>query len=868
MNNLIWIIDFRSQDFIFKIGDFPLPAENCKYVHVKEILNEEVTEASIDDFFNKDKVKSLFEEILSSNDIYANLKVFVIANSNDDIYKASLFTYKIKSNASKLKTFLSIIPKNAVNCYLISFWENAWETELVKDNVNALYELNLFQSIPDIKVRPFDFVFFYKDFNGGIKQLGYNYIPKKDPKKHYHNSKVVSLIFALASENITSQLEVNHERWSLSFGCHLFYINIDELYSKASLEILNKLKDEIFRLDSKPWNVNFDEPISEKIKNLNFDEIYKSICFKEAVTNDISFYELNTSKFWNWFSVLKINLFFNEDIRKILFSLKTSRKDFLDKNYKNNKEVINENFEKLIDYNQSKILTPIEIFDGYFKNKKFSLEALRKEVINLSETIVEFSENSSNTSNTSNTRFFSLNKESEAIYSDFENTLGGENDINLNLNDYVNNHLLKIKHEAENVPHPYSLVFKSIILGTILSLILYIPINNFISDNPFVLIILSSLVFLLPMYLNWGKIDKKMKKLHDLKNKFDTLNKYLLDKKLNNLANLKAGLFYENYLNKCNDLISDIDLKSRDFKDYLENQNNKNNTVSKFNDEYSITNSVKSVIELPNVQVSIKDEIIDYKTLLSGNDVLFDYYDKILSSLEVRLSNFLDRDNKTIESINNAIINDLIKTPGNVSSVTDLFYNNNLNVSMTKKEEFLNLLPPFNNSNENIDSLTTQIVSNKLNANFNSLLLGNNFDNIYHFENEQNELSILMVNQPYNKLLGLFSSSLGGNNFNYFDSFKSYTSSKSKDHLNNKLTKFVIEEIVKQYNHTDSGTDKFKSILSHLKSFDLDNNLAKDYKFDIDDLDNLDEEVKKYLEYCKEIFRVCVRTNIEKNQNS
>jgi hypothetical protein len=191
-NDVTWVIDFR--DGKENIVDFIsiLSTNWCKIHHINELISEDITEEKIKLYFEnysyRDQIRDFWNDTIVKNPKKVN--ICIIADDTN-IYDASLFSFYLKSNSLLFFNQIGLPPNSSLNCNLISYWDSSWSKEEERGKINSLFSLNLIQNIPDIKKRPFDFVYIFKDINSGIEQFEYR---NRNATKGYFNSKICALI--------------------------------------------------------------------------------------------------------------------------------------------------------------------------------------------------------------------------------------------------------------------------------------------------------------------------------------------------------------------------------------------------------------------------------------------------------------------------------------------------------------------------------------------------------------------------------------------------------------------------------------------------------------------------------------------------
>ena len=875
-NDVTWVIDFRVGKENIVEYDSILSPNWCKIHHINELISGDFTEEKIklyfDNYSYRDQIRDFWNDTVVKNPKKVN--ICIIADDTN-IYDASLFSFYLKSNSLLFFNQIGLPPNSSLSCNLISYWDSSWSKEEESGKINNLYSLNLIQNIPDIKKRPFDFVYIFKDINSGIELFEYR---NRNATKGYFNSKICALICHIS--NINQELikkNDNLNRWCLSFGASLIYLDTETLYHKTAKELTNLVLTELISQENKPWEIAEDKPLNEKIKSLEFIEVFNSIKFQSSPQNNSnnSFYNIDLSVIWDWVGLSKLKNFFQNTLSQILFKFKESKVDYLFDTYNDMRSEIECNYLKVIDYKNSNIKTPQIIFEEYFSFKPFSFQTYRLGIDNLIKQVeTQKKENAEN-----HKRFYSnsageegycpcsMNPEVKQKYLEICNELN--NKEGLLLNEKVENLLLKIKEKAENIPHPVSLLLKMFFLSTVIVLLSYIPLLNLFTNKQWLVYSLLGLLFIMPFGLMWNNFKNKSKALNDLLCEYEAVSKYYITRKLIDLIYRNIKAVYDDYINKCKTELKKNELKIKEANDYL--KLNYENT-SKYPDNLSVRSATSIAEIIPPIRISIDGNHFETKDLKGNSEKIYLYFKQTVTSSKTGLNDLLT--NK-IEEFNNKIINQLKNSSENISSSSDLlFTKDGVNIKKEDRDLLLNLLPPFNNGLSNIDSLSREVLLDSYRNDDNKLITDVFSESIntsvvrYNSNNDSEitsgSISVLNINQPTNNVFGLFSTSLGGNKSSFVEITEKFEKD-CKDNFTNFLDKAIYETIV--CNNIDT-TDKREEVFSIvMKGFDLnfDENGWKTYFSDIESLEEC--YVKDFRKMFKEKFENILSQHLNSKGN-
>jgi|688.fasta_scaffold09879_9 hypothetical protein len=863
-NEISWIIDFRVKSEALNAYEGLLSHKWSKITRFEELFEDctDISEDKIKGYFENytysTLIRNFWDDSLIKNPSCINV-FFLSDDYNIDI--ACLFSFYLKRDAISFLNQIGLPQSGSINCYLVSYWESSWAKQIEKINVNYLYSLNLFQNIPDIKKRPFDFVFVFKDINSGIGKYEFR---SRNKTADYINSKIVSFILHIS--NVNQEIirkNKNIDKYCVSFGSSFIYLDAEVLYHTTSKEIADLIINNLVTQENTPWELIEDKPLSEKLKSLEFKDIFNSIKFQEA-SGDFSiksFFYPELSALWNWFSLENLKKLFSDYVSQIVYNFKVSKVDFLFETYNKMRTQVDANYRRVIDYNNNGIKTPISIFEEYFNFKPFSLISYRKSIESL---ILEVEKQKKlNTEGYRNFYTDSITNEgynpcsmSPAVglrYMEISNELNDKE--GLYLSDKVENQILKIKESAEKIPHPVSLLFKTLTFSTLLVMLFYLPLFSLLEGNDLVVYLILSLLFILPFASMWGKIDSSIKGLSALAHEYEALNKYYITRKMIDYINRSIDSFYDDYINKCRNELLKIEEKIDDALKYLRN-NNKNE--SSYPNVLSVRSAISLAETIPPITISLDGEHFETKDLKSKPDSLFKYFRYAVVTNDLTLDTLLLEETG---NLNNYVIDQLRNSSENISTSADLLFPKEaLNFKQNEKDELLNLLPPFNNGINNVDLVMREILVDSDKLEKESMILDvfaeDILTSVKHIENGNSKLnkgsiSILNINQPSSNIFGLFNTSLGGNRISFVEMTKVFQHANNEK-FDNLLNKVIYETIIsKGITSTDKVDEVFRTVLRGI-DLNFDEDGWQMYRNNPDDLE--DSFVKSFRRFFKEKF--------------
>ncbi len=845
-NDLTWVIDFRISPDKF-VYDQILSKDWCKINKIEELIEGDFTEEKIIEYFNSYAYRQHLKDFWNDSVVINPKRLNIVYLADDEkINNASIFSYHLKSDTVGFFNQIGILPSSALNCYLLSYWDNAWSKEEELSKINNLYALNLFQNIPDIKKRPFDFTLIFKDINSGLAQFEFR---NRKSNSDYFNTKVTAVISHISNRNNELLKRLDISRWCISFGASYIYFNAQELYSKSAKELGDLLVQELIQKESEPWNVQFDQALEEKIKPLEFKSVFDSIKYKQldnqSIEGKTNFYKHDFSPIWDWFALGKLDVFFNESISQLLKKLKIGKVEYLFNEYNKMRNEVELNFEKLTNFRAGGIETPEIIFGTYFKKKPFSFQSYRKGLL---ELIAITEKRKLENKDAFNKRYLdpelpytpcSINPRVREKYNDFVKEYDSKDDFLLKK--VVEDQTFKIKEKAENIAHPASLLFKTTILSTIIVMLTFIPLNSFLSDNIWFFYSVLTLFFTTPFILMWSKFRKNADQLNSLCNEFEALSKYYATRKLIEHIFRSIDSLYDEYLNNCKSELKQLENKFEEAQSFLNLKIEKDTTIV---NSLSVRSATGIAEKIPPIKISLNGEFFETKDLKNDTLNLFNYFKQTVNADEISLNSLVT---SKFDYLKNLIIKQLKDSPDNISSASDLLFPKlGVNIKKDDRELLMNLLPPYNNGQENLDNISTEILLESYRISEDDKvfeLFGDLKPQVIRYKNESSEflsygsISALTINQPNSNVYDLFSSSLGGNKVSFIQHSENYYNSNNEQ-FKNILQKVIKETIISTNTETTENREQiFQTIF---KGFDsnLDENGWQTFITDYDSISN------------------------------
>jgi hypothetical protein len=820
-HDLTWVIDFRNSDTNL-IYDQILSKDWCKIHKIEALISGDFTEKKVKEYFEFFTYSKELKDFWSAEEIRNPRKINIVLLAEDEkIINASLFSYYLKQNTVNFLNQIGLGPSSAINCYLCSYWDNTWTFEEKGAKISNLYSLNLFQNIPVATRRPFDFVYIFKDINAG---LGQNEYRNRKSNREYFDTKITALVFHISCNEHNKQID---SIWCGSFGASHIYFNAEELYSKSAKEIANLIVQELINKENEPWELQQNQPLSEKLKSLEFSAVFNSLKFTNTTSQfgkSTEFYKHDFSSLWDWFSIANLKAFFNDSLSEILFKLKSGKVDYLFNEYNLMRTGVDTNFNVLVNEELSKLNTPSLIFDDYFKHKPFSFLSYRKGILELIDIVEK--------RRLENKEAFekgyldpempyspcSMSPEVLVKYNYFVNEYKEKPDILYS--NVAENQVLELKEKAESIPHPVSLLLKTFVLSSIVALFAYIPLNNLLENNVYTLLG-SFILFILPFVFMWKNFKNNATKLAEYCDEFEALNKFFVTKKLNEYIFKKVDSLYLEYLNQCKLELANIEKKTIEAERFLSSQ--KNYKKEGVIDSLSIRNANSIAREVPPIKIEINGENFETKDLMNDFTKLFQYFKQTIGNDSIKLSQLLTSE---FDHLMDIIIDQLKNSKDNISSAADLLFPSvGQNIKPEEKELMLSLLPPYNNGDPSIDNFSCEVLidSYKLEgAEADAIIIEIidpklKLEKIKRSNSSSGFISILTNNTNSLNCYTLFSSSLGGNQVSFIEHTKNYYETRREQFVN--IVRIVIKETIENSKiETTAGREEVFSLV--MKGFD------------------------------------------------
>jgi hypothetical protein len=870
-NDLTWVIDFRNSKE--KQAYSEILSSWCKIHKIEELISEEFSEEKVKEYFDNYMYRDILKEYLYDAKVVLKINVVLIAD-NEKINNASLFAYYLRKD-QRFKVNIGLENSASINCHLCTYFDSSWSKEEEQNRINDLYALNLFQNITDLKFRPFDFAFVFKEKNSGLGQNEYRSRPSEEK---YFDTKISALIFHISCQDndLLNQLaKKNGKNWCVSFGANHIYFNAQELYAKSAKELTDLLVQELIQKENDPWELQKNQSIDESLKELESGEVFKAVKYKHSPSQayvKTEFYKQDFSPLWDWFGLKKMHSFFTSSLKEILYNLKSGKVDFLFKEYNLMRSEVGKNYNQFSDFSSSNVRTAEAIFDEYFRYKPFSFQAYRKGLL---ELIAEIEKRKMENKDAYHKGYldpelpYSPCSMSPSVLDKYSELVTEYNDkTDFLISDITNNQVLSLKEKAENTPHPVSLLLKTTVLSSVIVLLAYIPLSNLLENN---LLTFGSLfvMFVLPYVFMWSRFKKNADKLADLCDEYEAWSKYNVTRKLNEYIYRKIDEVYDTYLEECKRELSLIEKKLQAAQDFLKQKTERDhNLVSTL----SIKNANDMAEYIPAIKIEINGEPFETEALKDNITKLFQYFKQTIQKDSISLHQLLTKDFNYLMDI---IVRQLKDSTDNMSSAADLLFPAlDVNMKNDAKEEFLNLLPPYNNGNPSVDQIYSEIIVDSYKLDGDAKILGfldPKLNPCIVRSQSTNStalnfgyISALTINQPTLNLFDLFSTSLGGNSVSFIKHTENFVKHR-KDQFLDVLRKLIMEEIILTKTETTEKRDIiFKAVM---KGFDtnFDENTWQLYITELSNITN--PFIKEFRELFNNEFDSQLREYLISNMN-
>jgi hypothetical protein len=339
----------------------------------------------------------------------------------------------------------------------------------------------------------------------------------------------------------------------------------------------------------------------------------------------------------------------------------------------------------------------------------------------------------------------------------------------------------------------------------------------------------------------WSKFRKNADQLNSLCNEFEALSKYYATRKLTENIFRSIESLYEEYLNNCKSELKQLENKFEEAQSFLNLKIEKDTTIV---NSLSVRSATGIAERIPPIKISLNGEFFETKDLENDTLNLFNYFKQTVNADEISLNSLVT---SKFDYLKNLIIKQLKDSPDNISSASDLLFPKlGVNIKKDDRELLMNLLPPYNNGQENLDNISSEILLESYRISEDDKvfeLFGDLKPQIIRYKNESSEflsfgsISALTINQPNSNVYDLFSSSLGGNKVSFIQHSENYYKSNNEQ-FKNILQKVIKETIISTNTETTENREQiFQTIF---KGFDLnlDENGWQTFITDYDSISN------------------------------
>jgi len=339
----------------------------------------------------------------------------------------------------------------------------------------------------------------------------------------------------------------------------------------------------------------------------------------------------------------------------------------------------------------------------------------------------------------------------------------------------------------------------------------------------------------------WSKFRKNADQLNSLCNEFEALSKYYATRKLIEHIFRSIDSLYDEYLNNCKSELKQLENKFEEAQSFLNLKIEKDTTIV---NSLSVRSATGIAEKIPPIKISLNGEFFETKDLKNDTLNLFNYFKQTVNADEISLNSLVT---SKFDYLKNLIIKQLKDSPDNISSASDLLFPKlGVNIKKDDRELLMNLLPPYNNGQENLDNISTEILLESYRISEDDKvfeLFGDLKPQVIRYKNESSEflsygsISALTINQPNSNVYDLFSSSLGGNKVSFIQHSENYYNSNNEQ-FKNILQKVIKETIISTNTETTENREQiFQTIF---KAFDsnLDENGWQTFITDYDSISN------------------------------
>ena len=707
-----WVINFGEPSLKNEINDqLSSFTENFTDWFICENIEAYCSDIkAIDDFFDKEKYKDIFKSNLKSiiideenNKSVDRTKWNIVLLGDIEDQKTrdlmTLFAFKLNLTEDKVIEGNGFLRGDtSLNVKAVIFSKNDWDEKETEANKRFLFELNLLQGIPIGPMKPFEAILFFKDINT-IGNFG-GFLNKVQ-----HGAKLAQLILHLSLKNtkvLSNKVDYNYA----TFGGTTLYFDSDDLIENKGKEVANvilaKIKSNsdgsLFILSESDTN----EYMNSLVKELSPATIFKSL---GAVTNPYE-YSSNEKKGdpHSWFELSKLKTFFSEDIKYFLRSLLQRRSTFMTTVFINIKKDLKERTEKQLEYIKNLKKDPALLASTVFKEKYTSISGLRK-LIEKYKALVQqnleaakelYKNNFTIDENGVKKEYepFPIVGKCRKYYDEFAIDLDSKTSIECDDKEKIERS--ELLQKLENLPHPLSYFIRSIILGSLLMMLLFIPISNILDGNYFkdlILFISTTIIFIIPIVLMSVSYNSKVNAINEEEIKYEALIRYLARRKVLYSINNEISSLYDRLLKDCDDYVSTLDAFCR----------KQNPVVEKKTSKLMETDFVIKINEKITTKIACKIEDFDMNLDIQNEAKVFDLWKRIIlidkENDSFDLENLINNHDDFVLKLNEIIMDMIAKTKGNTICIADLVLNEGGNSILPNEwEKIVNKFIPFYNS--------------------------------------------------------------------------------------------------------------------------------------------------------------------------
>jgi hypothetical protein len=547
-------------------------------------------------------------------------------------------------------------------------------------------------------MKPFDAILFFKDINT-IGNFG-GFLNKVQ-----HGAKLAQLILHLSLKNtkvLSNKVDYNYA----TFGGATLYFDSDELIENKGKEVANIILSKIKSSNDGSLFILSDSDTNDYINSL-VNDLSPTTIFKSlgAVTNPYE-YQSNERKGdpHSWFELSRLKTFFLEDIKYFLRSLLQRRSTFMTTVFINLKKDLKVRTEKQLEYIKNLKKDPALLASTVFKEKSTSISGLRKLIekyklllqknIDLAKELHKNNFTIDENGEKKEYEPFPIVGKCKKYYDEFVLDLDEKSAIECDDKEKIRrSELLK---KLENLPHPLSYFIRSIILGSLLIMLFFIPINNYLEGNDFrdiILIIILSFVFTLPIFAMYLAYNSKVNGLNEEEIKYEALIRYIARRKVIYSINNEISSLYDRLISDCDNYVSLLDDFCRKENPVLEKK------YSKFIE----TDYAVKINEKITTKISCKIEDFDMNQDITNEVQVFDLWKRIVSidkeNDSFDLDKLINNHDDFVLKLNEIIMDMIAKTKGNTICIADLVLNDGQNSILPNEwEKIVNKVIPFYNS--------------------------------------------------------------------------------------------------------------------------------------------------------------------------